>query len=187
MVPLATPARRATSSSRAAAKPEAENSSSAAARMASRRAVLTSLRRRAGARRRGTGAVRPDERAIAPAPALTDQSVIMPAAAGCKRVAVGWNSAAYSAIPPKRRITPEPAVGPRCARTRWANPPYPHNTVKLGRKYLRVVPTSLAACQVPEDAWISSNARAGRTRRIDKMNRRLRLATPYLYAYIKPK
>src|SRR6266571_7364979 len=78
MVPLATPARRATSSSRAAAKPEAENSSSAAARMASRRAVLTSLRRRAGARRRGTGAVRPDERAIAPAPALTDQSVIMP-------------------------------------------------------------------------------------------------------------
>ena len=37
-MPLATPARLATSSSRAAANPEAENSSSAADRIASRRA-----------------------------------------------------------------------------------------------------------------------------------------------------
>src|SRR5260370_35404495 len=44
MVPLATPARRATSSSRVAANPWAANSSSAAARIASRRAALFSAR-----------------------------------------------------------------------------------------------------------------------------------------------
>src|SRR5450759_2730225 len=44
IVPLATPARLATSSSRAASKPRDENSSSAAARIASWRAALRSLR-----------------------------------------------------------------------------------------------------------------------------------------------
>src|SRR6516164_9129525 len=56
IVPLATPARRATSSSRVAAKPRAENSSRAAARIASRRAALFCARlapRRDNGRRPG--------------------------------------------------------------------------------------------------------------------------------------
>src|SRR5215469_10138946 len=56
IVPLATPARRATSSSRVAAKPRAENSSSAAARIASRRAAVFCARltpRRDNGRRPG--------------------------------------------------------------------------------------------------------------------------------------
>src|SRR6185312_12758881 len=87
MVPLATPARLATSSSRVAAKPRLENSSSAAARMASRLSVPRPLRaledlpadgvraEPAPMLRRG-GALSLRNRGLAIRSPMTDQSVI---------------------------------------------------------------------------------------------------------------
>ena len=37
---------------------------------------------------------------------------------------VGWISVIRRSPTTKRRVTPEPVIGPRLARTRWANPPH---------------------------------------------------------------